>query len=225
MRCGYSVGVQKRRPKQVKKLKLHWQSRLFSGFPLSQIDILVNLTLGNCASRLSNACGRNIDVDGLNCRICECSLVHERQYIYKLKKKEKNVWNSGRNNNIFKMLSQITCCLHMLACHAYVFITGRIASCQRSGPTSLSSLTLTEKSLFTYDQNVAKLLSQNGYWHVHTEKKVHLSIDSTIHMVQHEVSGAGWLLPLLNSVSSISVSKFWPWSAPACFTKMGIYCC
>lgn len=65
----------------------------------------------------------------------------------------------------------------------------------------------------------------NGHRHVHTEKKnVHLSIDSTIHMVQHEVSGAHWLLPLLNSVSSISVSKFWLWSAPACFTKMGIYC-
>lgn len=55
------------------------------------------------------------------------------------------------------MLSQITCYIHMLVCHAYVFITWRIASCQRSGRTSFSSLTLTEKRLFTYDQNVAKL--------------------------------------------------------------------
>lgn len=60
MRWGYSVGVQKRRPKQVKKLKLHSQSRLFSGFSLGRIDNLVNLTLGNRVSRFSNACGRNV---------------------------------------------------------------------------------------------------------------------------------------------------------------------
>lgn len=141
-----------------------------------------------------------------------------------------------------------------MACHAYVFITGRIASCQRAAPTSSSSITLTEKSLFTYDQNDGELRfsfrsfmiknkkqniiynhkwymlhinnRSNGHRHVHTEQKknVPLSIHSTIHMVQHEVSWAHWLLPLLNSVSSISVSKFWLWSAPACFTKTGIYC-
>lgn len=141
------------------------------------------------------------------------------------------------------MLSQITCCIHMLVCHAYVFITWRIASCQRSGQTSFSSLTLTEKSLFTYDQNVAKLRfsfrsfmvkknkrlyttindicytliffkkkndRSNGHRQVHTEQKkyVHLSIHSTIHMVQHKILVAHWLLPLSNSVSSISVLKF-----------------